>query len=1122
MSPLEFLGIYLEDSIIHTVAVKIKESGARLNLKGIYGSLDSIILAAVYQHVNHTILVIAEDRDEAVYFLNDLEYFSPGKEILLFPGSYKKPYEFHEVENANILTRAEILNKINHRNSNGEIIVTYPEALTEKVINKRSLLKHTLSISAGQTIDLDHLQSHLQEYGFEKSDFVYEAGQFSIRGGIVDIFSYANEFPYRIELLGNSVESIRVFNPDTQISVSLVNEVHLIPNIHNNLKEEFRESFLSFLPADTSIWIKDRNLTLEMIENYFLKGTEEYKNILSKGGNTSVVLEPGEIFESPDSFVENLKKFTVVDFGNRANRKNSESFEFTSQSQPSFNKNFEMLGEKLMEYKLKGYQCFIASDSENQLNRLHSIFNEINQEIKFFSVMAAFRAGFIDNTLKVVLFTDHQIFDRFHRSKSRPQFKKSKSLTLRELRTMQPGDYVTHIDYGIGRFVGLDSITIGDKKQEALRIIYKDDDLLYVSVQSLHKISRYTGVEGRPLVMSKLGSGDWELKKRSVKKKVKDIAADLIKLYAKRKATNGFLFREDGYLQAELESSFIYEDTPDQAKASSDVKSDMEKSYPMDRLVCGDVGFGKTEVAIRAAFKAVCDSKQVAILVPTTILAFQHYHTFRERLNGFPVNIEYISRFRSNVLTKKILEDLFTRKIDIIIGTHRLVNKNVKFKDLGLLIIDEEQKFGVRIKEKLKEFKINVDTLTLTATPIPRTLQFSLLGARDLSIIATPPPNRQPVYTEIHIFNEELIRDAIRFELKRGGQVFFVHNRINDIEEIANIIYRLVPDAKITIAHGQMRGDTLEKAMVKFIEGQFDVLVSTNIIESGLDIPNANTIIINRAHTFGLSDLHQMRGRVGRSNKKAYCYLLTPQVIHLSSEAKKRLLTLEEFSELGDGFKIAMRDLDIRGAGNLLGAEQSGFINDLGFDTYHRILDEAITELKESDFKDLFEVDLAKKAESLSQDCIIETDLEMLIPDHYVSNISERLNLYGRLDNIQNEEELKAFVSELSDRFGSLPESVFILIDAVRLRWIAVSLGFEKLVLKNNALKAFFSPVENDNYYKSGTFGNILSYVQQYSKICRLKVVNNKPVLTIINIGSIQNARATLEQMSANNDPVTQ
>jgi transcription-repair coupling factor (superfamily II helicase) len=1113
----KFIELYKEEGLIKIVAEKLLQNRQqKLKLKGLCGSLDSIVLSASQLINQKNLLVIVHDKDEALYFINDLEFIFPGKDIHLFPSSYKRPYEFNEVENANVLVRAEVLNRINHKNVTDEIIVTFPDALTERVINKRSLSKNTINIKVNDELDTEAFVETLNNFEFEKTDFVYEAGQFSIRGGIIDVFSYANEHPYRIELSGNIVESIRSFIPDTQISDKSISEVSLIPNIQTNLINETRESFLSFLPSDTSIWIKDMNLILDIIDKYFQKAVQEFENLIEQGGESLVVLEPKDLFETRESFKTLLNDFSLVEFGNRFYFNNSETITYSSAIQPSFNKNFNLLGETLEEYDRKGYDCYIASESESQITRLKSIFSEISPGIKFQTVFGVFRAGFIDHESKVLLFTDHEIFERFHRSKSKPFFTKSKALTLRELKTLQPGDYVTHIDYGIGRFVGLNKIDINGKSQEALRIIYRDDDLLYLSVQSLHKISKYTGKEGKPPVMSKLGSGDWDLKKRNVKKKVKDIAAQLIQLYSKRKAISGIAFSPDNYLQAELESSFIYEDTPDQAKSVIDVKRDMEKPFPMDRLVCGDVGFGKTEVAIRAAFKAVNDSKQVAVLVPTTILAFQHYRTFTERLIEFPVRVEYISRFRSPSSVKQILKEVEEGKIDIMIGTHRLINKDVKFKDLGLLIIDEEQKFGVGIKEKLKEIKINVDTLTLTATPIPRTLQFSLMGARDLSIIATPPPNRQPVVTEIHAFNESLIRDAVSFEIRRGGQVFFVHNRISDIEEVANIILKLVPDARILVAHGQMKGDRLEKIMLRFIEGECDVLVSTNIIESGLDIPNANTIIISRAHTFGLSDLHQMRGRVGRSNKKAYCYLLTPPVSQMSSESRKRLIALEEFSDLGDGFKVAMRDLDIRGAGNLLGAEQSGFINDLGFEAYHQILDETINELKENEFSSLFEVDLKKKVDILSRDCIIETDLEMLIPQDYVNNISERLSLYDRLDNIQNEDQLKTFDMELRDRFGSVPEPVYTLMDTVRLRWKAEKLGFEKLVLKSNFLKAYFIDAENKNYYNSEIFSSILRFVQKHPKSCRLKEISKKPLLIIDEINTIDRANKIFEELIMN------
>lgn len=1114
MTHKEFIQSYIKDSYIQSVAKLIKPNDKQnISLKGINGSLDAVIASTVHQINHQNDLFILHDKEEAAYFQNDLQSLLPAREIFLFPESFKRPYDIQEIENANVLFRAEILNRINHKDVKGELIVTYPEALAEKVINKRSLLQNTLTLKTTDVIDIQHFTEQLISFDFEKTDFVYEAGQFSLRGGIIDIFSYAHELPYRIELLGNEIESIRTFNPDSQLSVDYLKEIHLIPNVQTRLQKESMDSFLSFFPRNTKIWIKDLSLTKDIIEKYYDKATSLFDNVVDQSGKTQIVLPPKDLFESARSFSDKIYDFSVIEFGNRYYLPKSIDIEFSSRSQPSFNKNFELLSQNLLENQEKGYNNIISSDSESQINRLATIFEEINPLVRFESIPVELRNGFIDDLSKIALYTDHQLFDRFHKYKTKRKYSKSKSITLRELQTLQPGDYVTHIDYGIGRFVGLDKLFVNGQEQEALRLIYKDDDLLYVSVQSLHKISKYTGKEGKPPVMSKLGSQEWETKKRKVKSKVKDIAADLIKLYAQRKTTKGFSFSKDSFLQAELESSFIFEDTPDQARSTNDVKTDMVRTHPMDRLVCGDVGFGKTEVAIRAAFKAVCDNKQVAVLVPTTILAFQHFRTFNERLKDFPVEIEYISRFRSTSSIKKIIGRIKERKTDIVIGTHRLVNKDIQFNDLGLLIIDEEQKFGVGVKERLKEIKVNVDTLTLTATPIPRTLHFSLMGARDLSIIGTPPPNRQPVTTEIYTFNEEVIRDAISFELRRGGQVFFVHNRIKDIEEIANIVLRLVPEARIAVAHGQMRGDQLEKKMLKFIEGEYDLLVSTNIIESGLDIPNANTIIINHAHMFGLADLHQMRGRVGRSNKKAFCYLLSPPVSGLTTEARKRMRTLEEFSELGDGFKVAMRDLDIRGAGNMLGGEQSGFINDLGFDTYHKILDEAVNELKETEFKYLFEEDMDEKVRLLSEDCIIETDFEMLIPEDYVTNISERLNLYSRLDNIESDESLQSFSTELKDRFGPIPEEVQTLFETVEIRWIAEQLGMEKLTIKNNTLKAQFINPDNAVFYNSEIFGKILNYIKNHSSKCALKEVKNKPLLVIKDLSNVTQAKNTLQEM---------
>ncbi len=1112
----DFLKLYKDDHLVKAIATCIKpNSDVNIQLKGMVGSLDAVIAAAVYKtnHQNH--LFIIPDKETAAYFHNDLQNLIGEKEVLYFPTSYRRPYQFEETENANILTRAEILNRINHKSTTGELIVTYPEALTEKVINKRSLVKNTFTIKAGDKLDTEFMAELLSTYDFEKSDFVYEAGHFAIRGGIVDIYSYAHELPYRIELFGDEVESIRTFDPVSQLSVDEIKEINVIPNVQTKLLQESRESFLDYLPKNTKIWIKDHEHTLLTIDKYFEKASQSFDVILKQSDQTQVILDPEALFETSDTFKKGLNAFTKIEFGNRYKLSSDHIFEFDSQPQPSFNKNFELLVDDLKENQAKGFANLLVAESVKQLERIETIFEELDPTLKFQNLHLGLREGFIDNLLNVTCYTDHQIFGRFHRYKTKTKHTKSKAITLKELHSLTPGDYVTHIDYGVGRFAGLEKIEVNQKEQEAIRLVYRDDDLLYVSIHSLHKISKYSGKEGAPPAMSKLGSQEWENKKRKAKKQLQDIAKDLINLYAKRKAAPGFGYSKDSFLQAELESSFLYDDTPDQATATSDVKADMEISHPMDRLICGDVGFGKTEIAIRAAFKAVCDNKQVAVLVPTTILAMQHYHTFKERLGNFPVKIEYINRFKSTKNIKDILSKVASGETDILIGTHRIVNKDVNFKDLGLMIIDEEQKFGVKVKERLKEMRVNVDALTLTATPIPRTLHFSLMGARDLSIIATAPPNRQPVTTELHTFNEALIRDAVSFELRRGGQVFFVHNRVRDIEQVANIILKLVPDARIGVAHGQMDGAKLEKVMLKFIAGEFDILVSTNIIESGLDIPNANTIIINSAHMFGLSDLHQMRGRVGRSNKKAFCYLLTPPTTGLTSDARKRLSTLEEFSDLGDGFKVAMRDLDIRGAGNLLGAEQSGFISDLGFDAYHKILDEAVQELKETEFKSLFADELAKTTEVLVQDCSVETDLEILIPETYVANISERLNLYARLDNIKDEASLEKFTESLEDRFGPMPEAVKDLTETVKLRWLAEKLGFEKLLLKNENLKCYLVSSDNEKYYKSAIFGRILAYVQQHPKKFRLREHKKRLILTVSEVLTVEDAIEILSSIQA-------
>jgi transcription-repair coupling factor (superfamily II helicase) len=1109
-----FLSIYQSDPIFQTFAHQLSEGAPfQLQVKGLSGSLDMVLLAAYFEQHGGFHLVIAQDKEEAAYLNSDLQNLLGSLDQQIFPSSYKRPYQYEEVDNANVLQRAELLNQLLESKGSARIVITYPEALYEKVINKRSLVENTFTARVGEAVDLEFITEILSTYDFERTDFVYEPGQFAIRGGILDVFSFSNEFPYRLELLGKEIESIRTFDPETQLSLKPVDFIALIPNVQTRLLQEVRQSFLSFLPEKALLWIKDYQLTLDVMDECYQKAAQAFALMAGSTKKEALVLQPEQLFEEGAHFVEAAKKFSIVEFGRQFYLKGAKKISWESQPQPSFNKNFDLLVANLGDNEKAGYLNLIVAENEKQIDRLQGIFQELDPTLQVQSLLLSLREGFVDKQAKLVCYTDHQLFERFHRYKSKSKSTASKALTLKEIKALHPGDYVVHVDYGVGRFAGLEKVDVSGNMQEAVRLIFRDDDLLYVNIHSLHKISKYSGQEGQAPSMSKLGSPDWENKKARVKKQVKDIAKDLIALYAKRRSAPGFAFSRDSVLQVELESSFLYEDTPDQAASTADVKADMEKSYPMDRLVCGDVGFGKTEVAIRAAFKAVNDRKQVAILVPTTILAMQHFQTLQERLENFPVKVDYLNRFRSAKDIKAIKEQVASGEIDILIGTHKIVGKDIEFKDLGLLIIDEEQKFGVKVKDQLKNLRVNVDVLTLTATPIPRTLHFSLMGARDLSVIATPPPNRQPVTTEVQTFEEEVIRDAVSYELRRGGQVFFVHNRVGEIDSIANLILKLVPDARVIGAHGQMDGDKLEKIMVDFINHQYDVLVSTNIIESGLDIPNANTILINRAHMFGLSDLHQMRGRVGRSNKKAFCYLLTSPLSGLTAEARKRLQTLEEFSDLGDGFKVAMKDLDIRGAGNLLGAEQSGFITDLGFEMYHKILDEAVQELKENEFAALFEEDLKEKVSVLVQDCTIETDLELLIPESYVSNISERLGLYSKLDALENEDELDKFGQMLQDRFGPPPQAVQDLMETVRLRWQAEELGIEKLVLKASQMKCYLLPSSKEAYYSSAIFGSMMKFVQIHPKTCKIKEHKNRLILSVDQVLSIQKAQHLLREM---------
>jgi transcription-repair coupling factor (superfamily II helicase) len=1106
------LSIYREDERLTGLSLLLQKSEAplqRVHINGLTGSSASLAVAAVFLSVPRVHVAILSDKESAVYFCNDLENLLGEaetafhkKRVLLFPTSYKRPYEIEKTDNSNVLMRTEVLKRLSTRARN-TVVVTWPEALSEKVVTKNYLEKSTLHLKCNEAIDMDFMYDVLDEYGFERVDFVVEPGQVAIRGGIIDVFSFTNDYPYRIEFEDDAVASIRTFDPATQLSVDKLDHITIVPNVQDRVLHERRESFLEFLPSQSILWFHDLTFAIDRVEQEFQKAKLAFENLESIISH----LEPEELFVGKDSMLHNIPGFPVIEFGKHYALKAETAIDFEVQPQPSFNKNFDLLLDNLRENAEAGIRNILLADSPKQVERIYSILDDLlknrglNPEIiNYSSINLSLHEGFVDRGARLACYTDHQIFERYHKFRLRESFSGKQAITLKELYDLKPGDYVTHIDHGVGRYDGLEKITNNGKIQEAIRIIYANDDLLYVSIHSLHRISKYTGKEGHIPSLDRLGSNSWNKLKAKTKARVKDIAKDLIKLYAERRAGKGFAFTPDTYLQHELEASFIYEDTPDQVKSTADVKSDMEQDFPMDRLICGDVGFGKTEIAIRAAFKAVNDSKQVAVLVPTTILALQHYKTFRDRLRDMPCNVDYINRFKSAQQQKQTLKELHEGKLDILIGTHRLLSADVKFKDLGLMIVDEEQKFGVSAKEKLKQLKVNVDTLTLTATPIPRTLQFSLMGARDLSIINTPPPNRYPVQTELHVFNEEVIRDAVTYELSRGGQVFFVNNRIQNILDVASLVQRLVPNAKIAVGHGQMEGAKLERIMTDFVEGEYDVLISTTIVESGLDIPNANTIIINDAHHYGLSDLHQLRGRVGRANRKAFCYLLSPPLSVLTDEARKRLKAIEEFSEIGSGFNIAMRDLDIRGAGNILGAEQSGFITEIGFEMYQKILDEALQELKQTEFRDLYVIE---EQDVYVRECQIETDLEILIPDDYVSSNVERMSLYKELDSLESEESLAAFQEKMIDRFGPVPAETQELFNTIRLRKLAKELGMEKLILRNGTMTAYFVSSQESPYYQSDTFTSVLKYVQVNAATCRMKEAVGKLTLTFRDVKSV-------------------
>ncbi|WP_313114759.1 transcription-repair coupling factor [Aequorivita sediminis] len=1121
MSKTFATSLYSQSLQTQKLGEAISQKQRAISVSGLVGSSISMVLAQAFKNTDLPFLFILNDKEEAAYHLNDLENLLGDKNVLFYPGSYRRPYQIEETDNANVLLRSEVLNRINSRKKPA-FIVTYPEALFEKVVTRKELEQNTLKIAVNDQLSIDFVNEVLFEYRFKRTDFVTEPGEFSVRGGILDVFSFSNDEPYRIEFFGDDVDSIRTFDVETQLSLEQIKKISIIPNIENKIIDENRESFLKYIASKTVVFLKNEELFSSAIDNLFKKATEAFNAIDSEIKRA----KPSELFCDSTLLNGQLTEFTTVTLNVKGRRNLKEdanrlekvsSVIFSTKPQPSFNKQFNLLIDNLNENTDNGYKNYIFCSSEQQAKRFHDIFEDAEQNVnQFETVVFPLFQGFIDDDLKIVCYTDHQIFERYHKFQLKNGYAKKQAITLKEINNLEVGDYVTHIDHGIGKFGGLQKIEVEGKMQEAIKLFYGERDILYLSIHSLHKISKYNGKDGKEPKIYKLGSDAWKKLKQKTKTRVKEIAFNLIELYAKRRTLKGFAYDPDSYLQAELESSFIYEDTPDQSSATEDVKKDMENERPMDRLVCGDVGFGKTEVAIRAAFKAVDNGKQVAVLVPTTILAFQHFKTFSERLSEMPVKVDYLNRFRTAKERKAVLEGLKDGRLDIVIGTHQLVNKSVEFKDLGLLIIDEEQKFGVAVKDKLKTIKENVDTLTLTATPIPRTLQFSLMAARDLSVITTPPPNRYPVETHVIRFSEENIRDAVQYEISRGGQVFFVHNRIENIKEVAGMIQRLVPDAKIGIGHGQMDGKKLEDLMLRFMNNEFDVLVSTTIIESGLDVPNANTIFINNANNFGLSDLHQMRGRVGRSNKKAFCYFITPDYSAMTDDARKRITALEQFSELGSGINIAMKDLEIRGAGDLLGGEQSGFINEIGFDTYQKILSEAIEELKEKEFKDLYEDSSAPLSnKKFVKEITIDSDFELLFPDDYVNNITERLNLYTKLNELKDENELQKFEKELLDRFGELPIQAEDLLNSVRLKWLAISMGLERLVIKNNKMVGYFIANQQSAFYQSPTFTKVLQYVQSHPQKVTMKEKQTRNglrlLLTFENITSVNKALQAME-----------
>ncbi len=1080
------------------------DSTEPVTIHGLTGSSRSIVMAGALSQQPTTHVVLLPEKEDAAYFYNDLTSLLGDDNIFFFPGTYKRSVMYDQTEPANIILRAEVLNFL----SSGKrkcIIVTYPESVMEKVISKAGLKKNTFFIKKGAKLSIEFLEEVLREYNFRRTDFVYEPGQYSVRGSITDLFSYSADKPYRIDFFGEEVDTIRSFNPDDQLSLQLHDEIQVIPDIQLLAFQESADSFIDFIPPSSIIWSDNFDYIIEKTDNIWAQA----RSRSSKGE----ISDRRDIIITGRHLEELCSHHRRIYFGRGKQDPDTVNIEFRTEPQPAFSKNFSLLTSKLVSNVQEGYRNFIISESDVQEQRLKEIFEETDPAVQFTPLLLNLHQGFTDHDLRIAVYTDHQIFDRYHKFRIKGFFTRRDSMTVRELTDLNPGDYVVHTDHGIGRFGGLEKIEVNGRMQEAIKLVFKDNDILYVGIHALHRISKYKGKDDTPPRISKLGTGAWQKMKQATKKKVKDIARDLILLYAKRKASGGFSYSPDSYLQRELEASFIWEDTPDQLSSTVAVKEDMEAPVPMDRLICGDVGFGKTEIAIRAAFKAAADGKQTAVLVPTTILALQHYKTFSSRLENFPCKVDYISRHRKPAEQKKILKQLSDGEIDIIVGTHKLTGKEVKFKDLGLLVIDEEQRFGVAAKERLKTLRAGVDTLTLTATPIPRTLQFSLMGARDLSVISTAPPNRMPIITELHGFNEDIIREGIVYEVSRNGQVFFINNRIENIMEVKASLLHFCPEIKIAVVHGRMEGDEIENVMSDFIRGDYDVLLATTIIESGLDIPNANTIFINDAHNFGLSELHQLRGRVGRSNRKAFCYLLTPPLSVLTGDARRRLRAIEENYELGSGFNIALQDLDIRGAGNLLGGEQSGFIADVGYETYQKILDEAVRELKDEEFGGLFpgpaekkEHTAEEKPKQFVEDVTVETDLEIMFPDDYVSNIPERIRLYKELNELRDEAGLKAYESHLTDRFGPPPPPALALLQLVRLKWVAAKTGIEKVILKNNTLIANFVTDQSSQFYRSQLFVSVMNYVNRRQGNMSMKQNNNKLSLTVRGVTSVVQA----------------